>query len=160
MPDAYPSVQTLAGRCGVERKTVMRALERLERIGVIAVERSPGRINRYVFQGDRSLWRTGPGLSPVRDVGTSPESVQVPERDGTGPKNVLVPVPNTPKTSPNLGPEADRKADPESRERSGARAREGGTKLGPVPFDAPVRTVTMPGADPTESYLASCVAAG
>lgn len=148
MPNARPSVPTLAGQCGVERKTVLRALARLERMGVLAIERSPGQRSRYVLQPVPS-WRTGTPEGPVPLVGTGTESSPVPTEPGTGTKSGMGPVPTEARTSPIAGgPEAE-----EADQKAGGKRARGA-------FDAVTRTLTLPGPDPTESYLASCVMAG
>lgn len=144
MPVCRPSVVTLAGHCGVERKTVLRALARLEKMGVLVVERSPGQRSRYVLQPSHA-WRTGPNLSPVPDTGTGDDSVPVPTEHGTGTNGGTGPVPTEARTSPIAeGPEAV-EADLESGLKRSAR--EGGTSKGPVPFaayDAPFAAQTLP----------------
>ena len=138
MPVCRPSVVTLAGHCGVERKTVLRALARLERMGVLVVERSPGQRSRYVLQPSHA-WRTGPLLVPVPDIGTGDDSVPVPLETRTGTNGGMGPVPTEAPTSPiAVGHEAV-EADLESGLKRSAR--EGGTRNGPVPFapfDAPL----------------------
>ncbi len=158
MPVCRPSVQTLADRCGVERKTILRALGRLERLGVITVERANGLRSRYHLQPVPS-WRTGPSESPVPLERTGTPESPVPERDGTGTNGGMGPVPTADGTGTSEGPEAVLEADPESRRADPERAR-------PRPMgvtgalDAVPRTFTMPGETPTASYLAACVMAG
>lgn len=93
MPNCKPSIATLSARCGVERKTAMRALARLERMGVISVERAMGQCSRYDMQPVPS-WRTGT------------KRVLVPEEDGTGTKDDLGPVPNRDGTGTKPVPKA------------------------------------------------------
>ncbi|MFA6635702.1 MAG: helix-turn-helix domain-containing protein [Candidatus Omnitrophota bacterium] len=45
--DCFPSVTTLAYHCGVSRRTIMRAVKRLELLKVIAIERKKGKPNIY-----------------------------------------------------------------------------------------------------------------
>lgn len=152
MPCCRPSVMTLAAQCGVERKTVLRALARLERLGVIGIERRTGQRSQYVLQPVPS-WRTGTSKGPVPPEGTSTTPEPVPTAPGTGTNVGMGPVPMAPRTSPTaVGHEAVQ-ADPESGvKRTRPREAEG--------FAAVARTVTMPGPDPTKSYLAACVMAG
>lgn len=156
MPECRPSVQTLASRCGVERKTILRALARLERMAVITIERAPGLRSRYAFR-PVPTWRTGPAESPVPSVRTGPAMAPVPPTDGTGTNGAPGPVPTRPPTSPKKGPKAVSEADPESRRADPERAR---PRAVAGALDAVARTVTMPGPEPTESYLASCTMAG
>lgn len=175
MPDAWPSVATLAGHCGVNRKTVLRAIERLERLGVLAVERATGRPSRYVLR-PREEWRTGPILSPVPDIGTGPKSSPVPTEDVAGPILSPPPVPNRPSTGPILTPEAGEADQTSGGKRS---ARDGGPKSSPVtvtghfasplafgapPFAAPVLAQRYeqypPGWSWSEETRAAAVMAG
>lgn len=161
MPHCSPSVAALARDCGVERKTVLRALQRLERASVLAVERRSGARSVYALRPP-SDWRfqpepvpsegTGPEAVPVPTSGTGTNGGPVPERDGTGPNGGMGPVPNRPRTGPILVPKAGR-----SRSESG-RAEARAPDL--VPFEAPTRTLSMPSTEPTESYLGSCVMGG
>jgi hypothetical protein len=93
MPICHPSVSTIASMCGVERKTAIRALAKLERLSVISVERRNGALNEYAFQ-PVPLWRTGPSGVPV------------PEGNGTGTNEGTGPVPTEPETSPSEVPKA------------------------------------------------------
>ncbi len=156
MPVCRPSVQTLAERCGVERKTILRALGRLERLGVITVERTAGMRSRYHLQPVPS-WRTGTSEGPVPLERTGTNGPPVPERDGTGTNQGMGPVPPRDGTGTKKGPEAVSEADPESRRADPERARARGLTGA---FEAVARTFTMPGETPTESYLAACVMAG
>jgi hypothetical protein len=88
MPNCHPSVSKIASMCGVERKTAIRALARLERLGVISVERRNGALNAYAFR-PVPLWRTGTSEVPV------------PESNGTGTNEGTGPVPTEPETSPS-----------------------------------------------------------
>jgi hypothetical protein len=126
MPECYPGIALLANRCSVERKTVMRAITRLERMGVLAVERAPGRSNRYVIQPVPS-WRTGT------------KEGRVPSDDGTGTNQVLGLVPTLLQTSPTAPGHKAEEADPESSLKP-TRARDvtSTRRMGPVPFEAPV----------------------
>ena len=45
--DCFPSITTLAGHCGVTRRTVMRVIKQLELIRVIAIDRTNGKHNVY-----------------------------------------------------------------------------------------------------------------
>jgi hypothetical protein len=94
MPNCHPSVTKIASMCGVERKTAIRALARLERMGVISIERRNGALNAYAFR-PVPLWRTGP------------PDVPVPETDGTGTNEGTGPVPMTTGTGPFEVPKAE-----------------------------------------------------
>jgi hypothetical protein len=94
MPNCHPSVSKIASMCGVERKTAIRALARLERLGVISVERRNGALNAYAFR-PVPLWRTGPSDVPV------------PDGAGTGTNGGTGPVPTEPATGPSEVPKAD-----------------------------------------------------
>mgnify|MGYP001593041019 CR=1 FL=1 len=155
MPVCRPSVQTLADRCGVERKTILRALGRLERLGVITIERATGLRSRYHLQPVPS-WRTGPSESPVPPVSTGTPEPPVPQKDGTGTNHGTGPVPQRDGTGTSEGPKAVLEADQESRRADPERARPRVTGA----LEAVARTVTMPGPDPTPSYLAACTMAG
>lgn len=147
MPNAEPSVALLAKRCGVERKTVLRAIARLELTAVLAVDRSNGRRSRYVLR-DPSEWRSFPPRSTpqaVPHIGTGDDSVPVPESHGTGPNDGTGPVPTAPQTGPILVPKAVEKAVHVSG--SPERAREGWA-------------LTMPSEEPTKSYLDAALMAG
>lgn len=90
MPICHPSVSKIASMCGVERKTAIRALARLERMSVISIDRRNGALNEYAFK-PVPLWRTGPPKVPVpeRDgTGTNDGTGPVPLGDGTGPFEV------------------------------------------------------------------------
>jgi hypothetical protein len=93
MPNCHPSVSKIASMCGTERKTAIRALARLERMGVISVERRNGALNQYAFR-PVPFWRTGPSGVPV------------PEEDGTGPNEGMGPVPTATETGPSEVPKA------------------------------------------------------
>lgn len=125
MPNCRPGVDGLAERCTMNRKTIMRALARLEAMGVISIERTSGRLNRYVLQ-------------PVHSWGTGAKEGPVPDEHGTGPNRVLGPVPTRPQTSPTaVGHEAE-EADPESSLKPTPARDVARASMRPVPFEAPV----------------------
>jgi len=45
--DCFPSIKTLAEHCNVCRRTVMRTVKDLERIGIVSIERKKGKPNVY-----------------------------------------------------------------------------------------------------------------
>ena len=45
---AHPSYATIAGNCDLNRRTAIRAITQLEELGMISVERTNKRVNRYV----------------------------------------------------------------------------------------------------------------
>lgn len=109
MPNCHPSVSKIASMCGTERKTAIRALSRLERLGVISVERRNGALNHYALRPVPS-WRTGTSEPPG------------PDRDGTGTNEGMGPVPTTTGTGPSEVPKADLSINEAGKR--GARARE------------------------------------
>lgn len=97
MPNCRPSVTTLAAKCGVERKTALRSLARLERLNVIAIERQSGARSAYTLQ-PVPLWRTGTNAVPV------------PEKDWTSTNEATGPVPQWDGTGTSVGPKAGSQA--------------------------------------------------
>ncbi|WP_298169324.1 helix-turn-helix domain-containing protein [Novosphingobium sp.] len=71
---AWPSLPTLARRTGLNRRTVIRALEALEGAGLVQINRRQGRGSRYVLrlppdgQLDRGHGVTGHGTDPCHGV--------------------------------------------------------------------------------------------
>ena len=51
MPECRPSVATLAQRCGVERKTILRGLARLEQLAVIFLTTD----HKFAEEGSRTI---------------------------------------------------------------------------------------------------------
>lgn len=137
MPNCQPSVTTIAKQSGVERKTAIRAIARLERLGVISVDRRNGSRSSYSLQ-PVPLWRTGT------------RNVPVPERHGTGTNDGMGPVPNEDGTGTNEVPKAVLSRS-ESGSEAAERARPTGTKKPPVPRVGKV--FTIPSEDPPEDYL-------
>lgn len=170
MPQCEPSVMTLAAQCGVERKTVLRALVRLERMAVLRVERASGRRSRYVLRPAED-WKPGPSPVPTEGTGTPEPPVPisrtgtsappVPTATGTGTNGGTVPVPTEPQTGPILVPEAGRSRSESGSEAAHARALEAAGFPRRSPAPAPIsRATTVPSEHPTESYLGACVMAG
>lgn len=128
MPNCRPSIPRLAAMCCVERKTVMRALSKLEHMGIIEVSRS---------SGERSLYSFG----PVPTTGTGTELTPVPTKNGTSPKRAWDQSQPGAEPVPRVGPEADRSRSEAVFKRESAGARE------PVS-----KTYSLP-PEPTEAYL-------
>jgi glutathionyl-hydroquinone reductase len=61
--DCFPSISTLAGHCALAKRTIMRALKRLEDIKAISIEKKKGRTNVY-----KLLNITGPKSYPQNSV--------------------------------------------------------------------------------------------
>lgn len=141
MPNCQPSVTTIASQSGVERKTAIRAIARLERLGVISVDRRNGALNVY-------------SLRPVHLWGTGTKSGPVPNTHGTGTKSGMGPVPNEDGTGTKLGPKAVLSGS-ESSLKQEERATPD-TNLGPVPT-APISHPLKPSkrelAEPTGATL-------
>jgi DNA-binding transcriptional ArsR family regulator len=163
MPDCHPSVDRLAQQCGVERKTVMRALSKLEARGVITVQRATGRRSRYALQ-PVDAWRSPSAAAPsptgTRDAeapvpvsGTGTAGPPVTTARGTGTNEGAGPVPTKPQTSPTPVPKAVLSG-------SSKRSEAGLPPPRFSPTPAASRTHTMPGPEPSETYLADCVMAG
>lgn len=97
--ESWPGVDTIAMRTSLSRKSVMRAISSLEAKGLIAVERSNGRSNRYRF--NLSHGGTGETPQPVPPCPqTSPTVGLVTLRDQS--QGVPGPVPPCPQTSPTV----------------------------------------------------------
>jgi hypothetical protein len=172
MPHCEPSVTTLALQCGVERKTVLRALQRLEQGNILRVGRATGRRSRYELLPPEQ-WKalptpvppdgTGTALAPVPPSRTGTSESPVPAKPGTGTNEAPGPVPTEPETSPTVG----LKAVKESRSESGSEAAHARMLAGAgFPIRAPSgpppvpRAFTMPSEQPSESYLGACTMAG
>lgn len=70
-----PSVKYIARRTGLDRKCVMRAVARLEKDGLILVNRSTGSSHSYVLESSpQSGTGTQSGTSPQRGQGTGTQS--------------------------------------------------------------------------------------
>lgn len=79
----WPSIDYIAWKLGVDRKTVMRAIERLEAAGVIRVERQHRRNNRYTIDLEKL-----PDKPPFEGRnGTQAGGSQNGTRDRMGPKD-------------------------------------------------------------------------
>lgn len=61
---AWPHLPTIARQTGLHRRTIIRATERLEALGLITVERKPGCSNRYIIHTSKDA-RAGDTKSPV-----------------------------------------------------------------------------------------------
>ena len=48
---AWPSIDTLANRCGVSKRTVIRSLGSLEKAKLLVIEARPNKSNLYKLQG-------------------------------------------------------------------------------------------------------------
>ncbi len=128
MPNCEPSVSSIAAASGVERKTAIRAIANLERLGVISVQRRSGARSGYQLQPE-TTWRHE-WIEPVPHIGTSTKTVPVPNEHGTGTNGGMGPVPNTPKTGTKLVPEAE-----EADQKAGEKAvrTQASPTMGPVP---------------------------
>ena len=61
----WPSINRIAKRTRIDRRSVMRNLQALEEMGYITVVRTPGRPNRYTVNATRGNSVTGGKMSPV-----------------------------------------------------------------------------------------------
>lgn len=81
----WPSITTIAKDSGLDRKTVIVVIERLESMGVIRVSRQPGGHNRYYFFPQTS---TENGTAPVPKTGHEQDILtRVEEEQPKGRKN-------------------------------------------------------------------------
>lgn len=80
-----PSVQTIGRMTGLARTSVMEAIQSLEGVGLLSVERSPGRHSNYKLPiQNPSSNPTGSVSGPVQKLdGTSPVSGRDPSRNRT-----------------------------------------------------------------------------
>jgi len=62
---SFPSVKHIADTIGIDRKTVMRSIKRLEKIGLITVNREFGKSNRYKINYGFTLKKPVPKKGPV-----------------------------------------------------------------------------------------------
>ena len=93
---AWPSIARLEMDTCLDRKTVMRAIDDLEKIGFLITERGNGSGNKY--------WLTG-----VSDRHETSTKIGTSTKTGTGPKNGTAPVPKLgPLPVPKLGHESKR----------------------------------------------------
>ena len=83
---AYPNEATIAKLARMTERCVCNSIARLEAAGVLAVERSPGRVNVYtVLTPER-----GSGVTPERGSGDPRTSRQgTPERRDTNPRTAF-----------------------------------------------------------------------
>ena len=61
--DCFPSISRLAGHCALSKRTIMRALKRLEDIKAISIEKKKGKTNVY-----KLLNIVGPKSYPQKPV--------------------------------------------------------------------------------------------
>ena len=76
-PVCYPSITTLCKDAAVCRLTVVRAIDRLHNDGLIEVERSPGKVNRY------RLTSTPQRRVPVHDRDGYPSTTETGKESAT-----------------------------------------------------------------------------
>jgi DNA-binding transcriptional MocR family regulator len=116
--DAYPSIETLAAKCGIGKATVIRSIRSLEALGELQVERrgrGRGRIQTYRIVMEKSSGADLSGDDPQKSSfpqGSSPQAEKVQKRsaDGDG------------KVPPRARDKENRSTEPEPR----ARARKNG----------------------------------
>jgi hypothetical protein len=89
---AYPSIDTIATDINMDPRSVYRAIDRLETLGLLSVIRSPGKPNHYVMlsPGDDGFLTpdtrvTGAASTPDTHV-TPPLTPMSPEQDGLNKK--------------------------------------------------------------------------
>ena len=65
----WPSIETLANLVGRSRRQIIRALQRLEQAGYIAIARDPGNVNVYRILADVGGVKNDTGGYDIRDTG-------------------------------------------------------------------------------------------
>lgn len=93
--NAWPSIEKIAEEAGIHDVTVWRSVKALEELGEIAVERRPGRPNRYRLPAlDPLQSATGEGLQDAR--GEPPASRKKPLASRKKPLNRMQGEPSEP----------------------------------------------------------------
>lgn len=84
--NCYPSIKLLAWKLGVDRKTVMRAIGRLEKAGALLIDKQHRRNNRYTICLDAIPDKAPLDRAKVPNNGSRPTAKPQDVRDTVGPK--------------------------------------------------------------------------
>lgn len=77
---AWPSVESMAAKCGMKRDTVFRCLKRLKELNLIRVTERSGYTNLYVLTA-RSQWKELNEVSPKRGYPPKGDTPHPPDGD-------------------------------------------------------------------------------
>jgi Helix-turn-helix domain len=150
--DAYPSIETLARKCGIGKATVIRSIHSLETLGDLGVERhgrGRGRMHTYRLLMEK---RSAPDLS--RDG--RPQDPSYPQASSPQPEKVQKRSAGDQKKGPSSDPPMEnriREPEPPAR----ARAKSGNPRdLSTAPPSPGYRHDHNPGHDPDPTRCAAC----